>query len=124
LRDECRLRLYANKALRIIFGPKRDEVREKWRRLHNKELYALYSSPNIARVVKSRRLRQAGHVTRIGEKGIQGFCGENLRERDHLEDPGVDWRIILKRTFKTWKGAWAGLIWFRIGTGGRLLWMR
>jgi hypothetical protein len=51
-----------------IFGPKRDEVTGEWRRLLNKELYALYSSPNIIRVIKSRKLRWAGHVARMGEK--------------------------------------------------------
>jgi hypothetical protein len=54
--------------LRRIFGPKRDEVTGEWRRLHNKELYAVYSSPNIIRVIKSRRLRWAGHVARIGDR--------------------------------------------------------
>jgi hypothetical protein len=57
LREECRLRVFENRVLRRIFGPKRDEVTGKWRRLHNKELYALYSSTNIIRVIKSRRLR-------------------------------------------------------------------
>jgi hypothetical protein len=52
LREACRLRVFENKVLRRIFGPKRDEVRGEWRRLHNKELYALYSSPNIIRVIK------------------------------------------------------------------------
>jgi hypothetical protein len=51
-----------------IFGPKRDEVTGEWRRLHHKELYALYFSPNIIRVIKSRRLRWAGHVARMGER--------------------------------------------------------
>jgi hypothetical protein len=68
LREECRLRVFENRVLRRIFGPKRDEVTGEWRRLHNKELYALYSSPNIIRVIKSRRLRWAGHVARMGEK--------------------------------------------------------
>jgi hypothetical protein len=54
--------------LRRIFGPKRDEVTGEWRRLHNKELYALYSSPNIIRVMKSRKQRWAGHVARMGER--------------------------------------------------------
>jgi hypothetical protein len=75
LREECRLRVFENKVLRRIFGPKRDEVTGEWRRLHNEELYALYFSPNI-RVIKSRRLRWAGHVARMGERCIQGFSGE------------------------------------------------
>jgi hypothetical protein len=65
---ESRPRVFENKVLRRIFGPKRDEVTGEWRRLHNKELYALYSSPNSIRVMKSRRLRWAGHVARIGER--------------------------------------------------------
>jgi hypothetical protein len=65
LQEECRLRVFENRVLRRIFGPKRDEVTGEWRRLHNKELYALYSSPNIIRVMKSRRLRWAGHVASI-----------------------------------------------------------
>ena len=66
LRQECRLRVFENKMLRRIFGPKRDEVTGEWRRLHNKELYALYYPPDISRVIKSRRLRWAGHVARMG----------------------------------------------------------
>jgi hypothetical protein len=66
LREECRLRVFENKVLGRIFGPKRDEVREEWRRLHTKELHALYSLPNIIRVIKSRRLKWAGHVVRMG----------------------------------------------------------
>jgi hypothetical protein len=69
LREECRLRVFENRVLRRIFGPKKDEVTGEWRRLHSKELYALYSSPNIIRVIKSRRLRWAGHVARMGEMG-------------------------------------------------------
>jgi hypothetical protein len=55
MREECRLSVFENKVLRRIFGPKRDEVRGEWRRLHNKGLYALYSSPDIIRMIKSRR---------------------------------------------------------------------
>jgi hypothetical protein len=68
LREEYRLRVFDNKMLRRIFGPKRDEITGERRRLHNKERYALYSSQNIIRVIKSRRLRWAGHVARMGER--------------------------------------------------------
>jgi hypothetical protein len=60
LREECRLRVFENRVLRRIFGPKRDEVTGEWRRLHNKELYALYSSPNITRVIKAKNLDVLG----------------------------------------------------------------
>jgi hypothetical protein len=60
--------VFGNKALRRIFGPKRDEVTGGWRKLHNGELHDLYSSPSIIRIMKSRRMRWAGHVARIGEK--------------------------------------------------------
>ncbi|KAJ4434458.1 hypothetical protein ANN_23020 [Periplaneta americana] len=67
LREEYRLRVFENKMLRKIFGAKRDEVTGEWRKLHNRELHALYSSPDIIRNIKSRRLRWAGHVARMGE---------------------------------------------------------
>ena len=66
LKEECRLRLFENRILRRIFGPKRDENGD-WRRLRNEELHSLYSSPNILRVIKSRRLRWAGNVARMEE---------------------------------------------------------
>ena len=66
LREGCRLRVFENRILRRIFGPERDENGE-WRRLHNEELHSLYRSPNIVRVIKSRRLRWAGHVARMDE---------------------------------------------------------
>jgi len=68
LREERNLRVFENMVLRRIFGPRRDEVTGEWRRMHNEELNDLYSSPNIVRVIKSRRMRWAGHVARMGEK--------------------------------------------------------
>jgi hypothetical protein len=65
MREECRLRVFENKVLRRIFGPKRDEVTGEWRKLHNKELYALYSS-YIIRVIKTKRLKSVGHVACMG----------------------------------------------------------
>ena len=68
LREERKLRVFENMVLRRIFGPTRDEVTGKWRRLHNEELNDLYSSPNIVWVIKSKRMRWAGHVARMGEE--------------------------------------------------------
>jgi hypothetical protein len=68
LKVERRLRVFENMVLRRIFGPKRDEVSGKWRKLRRKKLYALYSSPNIIQAMKSRRLGWAGHVARMGER--------------------------------------------------------
>jgi hypothetical protein len=67
VREEHKLRMFENKVLRRIFGPKRDGVTGGWRKLHNEELHNLYSSPSIIRIIKSRRMRWAGHVARMGE---------------------------------------------------------
>jgi hypothetical protein len=77
LREECRLRVFENKVLRRIFGPKRDEVTGERRRLYNKEFHALCSSPSIIWAIKSRRLRWARHVGGRGEEVyIHGFSGK------------------------------------------------
>jgi hypothetical protein len=83
------------RVLRRIFRPKRDEVTGEWRRLHKEEVYDLYSSPNMIRV-----MRWAGHVARMGKREVHtGFLWGVLREGDHLGDPGIDGRIILKWLF-------------------------
>jgi hypothetical protein len=68
LREEQRLRVFENRVLRRIFGPKRDEVTGGWRKLHNEELRDLYYSPSIIRIIKSKSIRRAGHVARKGKK--------------------------------------------------------
>jgi hypothetical protein len=65
LREEHRLRVFENRVLRKIFGPKRDEVTGEWRKLHNEELRDLYSSPSIIRIIKWRRMRRVGHVAQM-----------------------------------------------------------
>jgi hypothetical protein len=93
--------VFENRVLRRIFGPLRDEATGEWRRLHNEELNDLHSSPNIIRLIKSRRMSWAGHVARMGKREVHtGFWWGDLREGDHLGDPGEDGRIILKWIFK------------------------
>jgi len=83
LREERRLRVFENRVLRRIFVPKRDEVTGEWRKLHNEELNDLYSSPNIVRVMKLRRMRWAGQVARMGEeRGVyRVFVGKPEEKR-------------------------------------------
>jgi hypothetical protein len=84
LREEYRLRVFENRVLRKIFGLKGDEVTGEWRNLHNGEFRDLYSSPSIIRIIRSRRMRWAGHVARMGRRGRRiGYWWASQRERDH-----------------------------------------
>jgi hypothetical protein len=80
LREKLRLRVFENRALRGIFGPKRYEVTKEWRKLHEEELNNLYSSPNIIGVIKSGRLRWAGHVARMGKR--RSACRDLVGKRE------------------------------------------
>jgi hypothetical protein len=84
LREEQRLRVFENRVLRRIFGLKRDEETGGWRKLHNEKLHNLYSSPSIIRINKSRRMRWAEHVARMGEKrNAYRILVKSQKERDH-----------------------------------------
>jgi hypothetical protein len=124
LREEQRLRVFKNRVLRRIFGPKRDEVTGVWRRLHNKELNDLYSSPIIIWVIKPRRMRWAGHVAHMGQKrGAYRILAGRPEGRQPLGRPTRHrWEDNIKMDIQEvgW-GAWTGLRWLKIGTGGGLL---
>jgi hypothetical protein len=91
-----RLRVFENRVLRRVFGPKRDEVTGEWRKLHNEELNDVYCSTNIVRVVKSRRIRWAGHVVRMGEeRGVYRVLVVEPKGKSNLGHPGIDGRITL-----------------------------
>jgi hypothetical protein len=103
LREEFRLRVFENRVLRRIFGPKREEVTGEWRKLHNEELSDLYCSTKAIEVIKSRRMRWTGYAVCMGERRVHtGVWWGHLRERDHLEDPGVNGRIIFRWIFRKW----------------------
>ena len=101
MRKERKLRVSENRMQRRIFGSKRNGVTGEWRKLHNEKLNDLYCSPNTVRVIKWRRMRWAGHIAHTGERrGVCNVWRGDLRERDHLEDPGADGRIILRWIFR------------------------
>jgi hypothetical protein len=96
LGEEHRLRVFENRVLRKIFGPKRKED-GSWRKLHNDELHDLYSSPNIVRVNKSMRMRWAGHVARIGEcRGVYWVLVGSPGGKRTLGRPGCRWEENIK----------------------------
>jgi len=102
LREKSRLRLFANRVLERIFGPRRDEVTREWRKLYNEELNDLYCSPNIVQVIKSGRKRWARHVARILERrGVHRVLVGKPEGKNHSGDPEVDGSIILRWIFRS-----------------------
>ena len=119
LREERRLRVFENRVLRGIFGPKRDEVTGEWRKLHNAELNDLYCSPNIVRVMKLRRMRWVGHVARMGEgRGVYRVLVGKPEGKSPLGRPRRRWKYLDRSLGSGMLGAWTGSSWLRIGTGG------
>jgi hypothetical protein len=97
LREGHRLRVFENRVLRRIFGPKRDEVTGGRRKLHNEQLHGLYSSPSIVRVIKARRMRWAGHVERMGEvRGAYNIVFGSPEGRRPLGRPIRKWENNIK----------------------------
>jgi hypothetical protein len=97
LREERRLRVFENRVLRSVFGPKRDKVTGEWRKLHKEELRDLYSIPNIVRVVKLRRMRWAGHVARTGEwRGVHRVLVGKPKGKRSLGRPRRRWEDNIK----------------------------
>jgi hypothetical protein len=122
LREDHKLRVFESRVLRRISGRKRDGVTGGWRKLHNEELHNLYSSPSKIRIIKSRRMRWAGHVARMGEKrNVYRLLIGNPGAKRPLGRPRRRW-ITLRWTFYRLNGVlWTGLVWLRIGAGGELL---
>jgi len=97
IEEERWLRVFENRVLRKVFGPKRDEVTGEWRKLHNEELRDLYSLPNIVQVVKSRRMRWAGHVARMGEaRGVHRVLVGKPEGKRLLGRPRCRWEDNIK----------------------------
>jgi len=97
LREERRLRVFENRVLRRLFGPKRDELTGEWRKLHNEDLGDLYTLPNIVRVVKSRGMRWAGHVARmVQERGVHRVLVGKPEGKRPLGRPRRRWEDNIK----------------------------
>ena len=121
LREERSLRLFENRVLRRVFGPRRDEVTGNGENYIMRSLGDLYSLPNIVRVVKSRRLRWSGHMACMGEgRGVHRVLVGKPEGKRSLGRPRRRWEEILRWIFRKWEGEGVetGLSWLRIGTGG------
>jgi hypothetical protein len=119
LREEHRLRVFENRVLKRIFGPKRDEVTGGWKKLHKEELHNLYSSQSISRKIKSRRMVWAGHVARIGEgRNAYRMLLVKPEGRRPLKRPRHRWAYNIKMDLREigWDGmGWDGMDWIHLG---------
>ena len=107
--------MFENRALRKIFRPKRDDITEEWRKLHNEERSDLYLSHSIVWVIKWRRIRWVWHIAFMGERrGVYRVLVGKPEGRDHLEEPGVDGRIILTHWHTTFYNTWRTYIYIYI----------
>jgi hypothetical protein len=123
LREEHRLGVFGNGVLRGISGPARDEVTGEWRKLHSGELHNLYSSPDIIRQIKSKRMRWAGHVARMGEgRNLYRVLVGKPKGKRPLERPRCRWEDGIRMDLREigW-GVLSGFTWLGIGTVGGLL---
>ena len=112
MREERRLRVFENRVLKRIFGSKRDEVTGEWRKLHNEELNDLYCSPNTVRVIKSRRMRWAGHVARMGERrGVYRVLVGKPEGRRPIGRPWRRWEDNIKMNLEVECG---GMDWIEL----------
>jgi len=120
LREEGRLRVFENRVLRRIFGPKRGEVTWEWRKLHNDKLNDLYSSPSIVWVIKSRRMRWAAYVAHMRERiGVYRVLVGKPEGKRPLGRPRSRWEYNIKMDLQeVGCEAWTGSMWLRIGKGG------
>jgi hypothetical protein len=129
LREELRLRMFENRVLRKIFGPKRDDVTGEWRRLHNEELNDLYCSLSIVRVIKSRITKSAGHVARMRERrGVYGVLvvkpelNRSLGISRRRWEDNIKMDLQLRWIFRKWDvREWTGSSWLRIEDRWRAL---
>ena len=115
LREERRMRVFENRALRRIFGPKTDEVTGQWKRLHTEDFYDLYNSPSIVRVTKSRTMRWTGRVARmVKRRGSYRIWVRKPKGKRPLGRPCCRWGITINFIFNKRNRGWTGFIWLRI----------